>query len=176
MNRTVNQSPITIKQNFPVFPSFLARVIEMVPQKIHSTPIVKILNTILQEPRLEGDLDFLDGQNVSVEVTDLKLRFALSLQAQKLVSCRWKEKDHLNLRGNLYDFLLLANRQEDADTLFFQRRLKMSGDTDLGLEVKNLLDGLELESIRYYPQIEFTLKHILTLYTQLDRGKRYLQK
>lgn len=29
----------------------------------------------------------------------------------------------------------------DADTLFFQRRLRISGDTELGLIVKNWLDA-----------------------------------
>jgi predicted lipid carrier protein YhbT len=35
-------------------------------------------------------------------------------------------------------------REEDPDTLFFGRRLLMEGDTDLGLLVKNTLDGVEL--------------------------------
>jgi predicted lipid carrier protein YhbT len=38
----------------------------------------------------------------------------------------------------------LAKRQEDPDTLFFNRRLSMEGDTELGLIVKNALDALEL--------------------------------
>ena len=42
------------------------------------------------------------------------------------------------------DFLKLAQRKEDADTLFFSRRLSMEGDTELGLVVKNTLDALEL--------------------------------
>ena len=31
--------------------------------------------------------------------------------------------------------------------LFFQRRLQMEGDTELGLEVKNFLDGLDVDSL-----------------------------
>jgi predicted lipid carrier protein YhbT len=38
----------------------------------------------------------------------------------------------------------LAQRQEDPDTLFFNRRLSMEGDTELGLVVKNAIDALEL--------------------------------
>ena len=33
---------------------------------------------------------------------------------------------------------------QDADTLFFQRRLQVTGDTELGLAVRNLLDQREL--------------------------------
>jgi len=41
------------------------------------------------------------------------------------------------------DFLALARREQDPDTLFFARRLSMEGDTELGLLVKNTLDALE---------------------------------
>ena len=41
--------------------------------------------------------------------------------------------------------LLLATRREDPDTLFFNRRLNIEGDTETGLHVKNLLDSLEYD-------------------------------
>ena len=151
----------------PGLPAFLAKPVGLLPQKFHSGAIVKMLNTVLKESLEEGDLDFLEAHSVSVEVSDLNLRFALSLQQEKLVASCWQESDHLNLRGNFYDFLLLASRKEDADTLFFQRRLKITGDTNLGLEVKNLLDGLDVESIRYHQQIDFTLKHAVSVYERL---------
>jgi hypothetical protein len=40
---------------------------------------------------------------------------------------------------------LLATRREDPDTLFFNRRLCIEGDTETGLHVKNLLDALEYD-------------------------------
>lgn len=55
---------------------------------------------------------------------------------------RWHDRPHHQcLRPRLF---VLAQRQEDPDTLFFNRRLSMEGDTELGLVVKNTLDGLEL--------------------------------
>jgi predicted lipid carrier protein YhbT len=41
-------------------------------------------------------------------------------------------------------YLQLMLRQEDPDTLFFNRRLQIEGDTELGLAMKNMLDGIEL--------------------------------
>ena len=153
---------------FPVFPSILAAPVKLIPQKLHTLAIVKTLNTLLAEPLQEGDLDFLEDQSVSVEITDLKLRFALTLDKnEKLTGSQWQEKDDLNLKGNLYEFLLLASRTEDSDTLFFQRRLKMKGSTDLGLEVKNLLDGLDMESIRYHQQIDYALKKAVSVYEKV---------
>src|SRR3546814_2476010 len=51
------------------------------------------------------------------------------------------------VRGTATDLLLLAARLEDADTLFFQRRLVLTGDTELGLTVRNLLDRLPWEAV-----------------------------
>lgn len=42
---------------------------------------------------------------------------------------------------------MIAARKEDPDTLFFQRRLRIEGDTELGLYVKNLMDAIDLESM-----------------------------
>ena len=61
----------------------------------------------------------------------------------------------LTISAGAYDFLQLAQRREDPDTLFFSRRLSMEGDTELGLVVKNALDALEmpvLELQRWMPR------------------------
>ncbi len=42
---------------------------------------------------------------------------------------------------------MIAAHKPDPDTLFFQRRLVIEGDTELGLYVKNLMDAIELEQM-----------------------------
>jgi predicted lipid carrier protein YhbT len=49
----------------------------------------------------------------------------------------------LELSAGVADFLALIRGSADADTLFFQRRLKIAGDTELGLIVKNWLDAAD---------------------------------
>jgi len=51
------------------------------------------------------------------------------------------------VRGSATDLLLMASRLEDADSLFFQRRLTLTGDTELGLTARNLLERLPWESV-----------------------------
>ena len=43
--------------------------------------------------------------------------------------------------------LVLVAAKEDPDTLFFQRKLSIQGDTELGLVVKNLLLSIEFASM-----------------------------
>jgi predicted lipid carrier protein YhbT len=48
----------------------------------------------------------------------------------------------VTVRASLSDYLALALRREDPDTLFFSRRLVLEGDTELGLALKNALDAI----------------------------------
>ena len=48
----------------------------------------------------------------------------------------------VTVRATLGDYLALALRREDPDTLFFTRRIVVEGDTALGVALKNALDSL----------------------------------
>ena len=51
-------------------------------------------------------------------------------------------------------------REEDPDTLFFNRKLQIEGDTELGLITKNLLDSVD------WPFGDWFLKRQLSDWTQ----------
>ena len=87
----------------------------------------------------------MQGRRLGIEVTDLDLRWVIECQDNQLVVCT--EPAEASVRGTTTDLLLLASRLEDADTLFFQRRLTLTGDTELGLTVRNLLERLPWESV-----------------------------
>jgi len=92
--------------------------------------------------------------------------FATPLQAGEL--------GFLARRVMVYTFLLLATRKEDADTLFFRRQLKTSGDTELGLHVKNFLDGLEPETLPYHQTIDPILRGSLAIADRVDKIRNRL--
>jgi predicted lipid carrier protein YhbT len=116
----------------------------LIPGQVHNKLLVLALNQVFTPELKDGELDFLVHRVLRVEVTDTPLRFHLTLSGGRLHAAS-ADKADLSISGSVYDFLLLATRREDADTLFFNRRLKLGGDTELGLYVKNFLDGLELE-------------------------------
>ena len=55
--------------------------------------------------------------------------------------------DDVCISGESPDFVLLATRQADPDTLFFQRRIRIEGDTELGLGVKNTMDSMDWDDL-----------------------------
>lgn len=81
----------------------------------------------------------LTGKKLRLCVTDAKWAFDFEWKASRFVACQNPEPADLTISASAHDFLLLASRQEDPDTLFFNRRLAMEGDTELGLLVKTPL-------------------------------------
>jgi predicted lipid carrier protein YhbT len=137
----------TNKNNIlPKFPRLLALPLNFIPSKIHSTALATMLNRVFAQALREGELDFMRQRVLLIRVTDAKLNFNLTLIGDRLVARPYQPHD-LVIEGTLYDFLLLATRREDPDTLFFNRRLRLSGHTELGLYVKNFLDSLEPEEL-----------------------------
>ncbi|WP_273746737.1 ubiquinone anaerobic biosynthesis accessory factor UbiT, partial [Morganella morganii] len=77
----------------------------------------------------EGELDFLEDKWLKVEVRDLALVWFISLQNGQLAVKQQADAD-VSVSGNANDLVLIAARKEDPDTLFFQRRLVIEGDTE----------------------------------------------
>ena len=131
----------------PLFPHLLSLPLAMIPDRVHSTTVVTVLNRVFANALRDGELDYLQDRTVRIRIRDMQLTFCITLRQGRLVASREKNMPDLSITGTLHAFLLLAARYEDTDTLFFQRRLQMEGDTELGLEVKNFLDGLDVDSL-----------------------------
>ncbi len=86
----------------------------------------------------------LQGKRLSLRVRDARLAFHFTWHGEQFAASAAHAQPDLVISANAQDFLLLAQRRQDPDTLFFNRRLVMEGDTELGLMVKNALDALEL--------------------------------
>jgi len=127
------------------------------------------MNAMFTLPLQEGELGFLAGRVMNVLVSDAELRFSVRLDQDKLRAGREVQEADLTIEGTVYTFLLLATRKEDADTLFFRRQLKTSGDTELGLHVKNFLDGIEPETLPYHRIIDPILRSSLAVAEGVDR-------
>jgi predicted lipid carrier protein YhbT len=148
----------------PLFPRLLSLPLAAIPGRVHSTAVVTVLNRVFANALQEGELDYLQGRTVRIHIQDMQLIFCITLQQGRLVASRAKNMPDLSITGNLHAFLLLSARCEDTDTLFFQRRLRMEGDTELGLEVKNFLDGLDVDSLWLPRQVSSLAQKALPLY------------
>ena len=113
-----------------------------VPQAVQRWPLQQALNRLFAGALREGSFASLQGRWLRLQVRDLHIGWCLSATPAGL-KLQANAPAEVTISGNWREFLLLASRQEDPDTLFFRRRLQIEGDTELGLEVKNLLDSLD---------------------------------
>ena len=117
----------------------------------------QVSNRLFKEQMIDGELDFLDNSTLRVQITDMGYDWAVTKKGNKLKFSAGKPGAETTFSGKSKEFLLLASRREDPDTLFFQRRLSIEGDTELGLQIKNLIDSVDLDE---FPTI---LNHALYL-------------
>lgn len=118
----------------------------LTPVKLQALVLEPLLQRVLAERIADGELDFLEGEIVGVVISDIGLYWYLTMREGRirLIS---QGRPAVTIAGGVREFLLLVSRYEDPDTLFFERRLLVEGDTELGLLVKNLLDSIELDEL-----------------------------
>ncbi len=152
------------RRNEVLLPRLLATPLSLLPETACSRFLALALNRALVEPLCEGELDFLRNRSIEIAVRDARIVFRLTYTGGRLGAAVRNGTADLVIAGTVYDFLALVSRQEDPDTLVFQRRLVMQGDTELGLQVKNFLDGLDPESPGLPGKLEPFLKNLLSVY------------
>jgi predicted lipid carrier protein YhbT len=127
-----------------LLPQRLGALLERLPAYPGSAILVTALNLGLAQHLPADVLQLLLYKKLRIHVRDARLTFDFEWTGQRFAACPKQQTADLTIAASAHDFLRLAQRQEDPDTLFFSRRLSMQGDTELGLVVKNALDALEL--------------------------------
>lgn len=116
------------------------------PYSVRKWVLEDRLNRALAKPVGAGLFDFLEGHTVGLRLTDTQWQAVLTCRNRRLVQVATTVAES-EISASTMDFLRLAAGREDPDTLYFQRRLTIQGKVALGLQVKNVLDGLDRESL-----------------------------
>ncbi|MDW5417363.1 SCP2 sterol-binding domain-containing protein [Iodobacter sp. CM08] len=115
------------------------------PEAPLAIALASSLNLVKSKLWPEEDFIWLAGRNIRLEVLDIGRGLTLSFQNGGFK--RGTGTADVSFSASLADYLVLARRLEDPDTLFFQRRLSIEGDTELGLTLKNLMDATDFEPL-----------------------------
>ncbi|HPE72972.1 MAG TPA: SCP2 sterol-binding domain-containing protein [Candidatus Competibacter sp.] len=147
MNATVDTASGFQTPRRPTLPTPFALPLKLIPGSVHSIALITTLNVLFAASIREGEFEFLRDRVLAIQVRDAKVEYRIRFAgAAGFVPGPIGQSPELTIGGTIYDFLALATRREDSDTLFFNRRVVMEGDTALGLELKNWLDGMDLEA------------------------------
>ena len=126
-------------------PRPVAAIGERLPQWPHSLALATALNAALALQVLDAaELASLDGRLVRIRVVDAGATASVVMRGGRFRAAPAGSGADLVFAAPLTAMLQMLTRQQDPDTLFFERTLAIEGDTELGLIVKNLLDRIEL--------------------------------
>jgi predicted lipid carrier protein YhbT len=95
----------------------------------------------------DNDLSFLQGKVITIQVTDMDHRQSFTVNNNQIRLVPDNGNSDVTFKGKLNSFIQLITQSSDPDTLFFQRKLSITGNTELGLEVKALFEHLNLKRL-----------------------------
>jgi predicted lipid carrier protein YhbT len=126
-----------------ILPSWLGKVISKLPAKPPSFILVNTLNYMLKRDLLPADMSLFADRKFEIDVLDAGIKVRFTANDERFSHTAFIGEPDLRLSANSVDFMRMILREEDPDTLFFNRKLHIEGDTELGLITKNLLDSVE---------------------------------
>ena len=142
-------------------PKAVSRVAEKLPQQPPALLLVAALNLAMGRLIPKEPLEPLLGKKLRIRVTDAGISLRFSLTEKGFRPTFDASAPDLTISAKARDFLALALREEDPDTLFFSRRLLMEGETELGLLVKNTLDAVEMPTLNLESLQRYSPKAVL---------------
>ena len=133
------------KLTLPQFtlPEAVGRIVSRLPPQPPAFVLARALDFGVGRIVSREAVEPLIGRRFALVVRDLGLAVHFDGTPTGFRPSRPPYDPELTISASLRDFIALGLREEDPDTLFFARRLLIEGDTDLGLTVKNLLDGID---------------------------------
>lgn len=141
-------------------PPLVASLGSRLPQWPHALHLVLCLNAAKALKLLPEDtLEALEGRSFQVQVRDTGGTARFTYRGGRFVpQFAPTGAPDIAFSADLSTYLQLLARQEDPDTLFFSRALEITGDTELGLLIKNMLDAVEWPSLAaHLPSLPFRL-------------------
>lgn len=172
---TLTTSPLSIfstwdksklhQQLMDLVPKVLKPSLALVPFAWQQKTLLPILHKVFAEALAEQAFDCLQGKWLKLSVLDLDMHWLFSLSDNQFIMkpANNSVEADVSFSANGNDLLLIAARHEDPDTLFFQRRLLIEGNTALGLEIKNLIDGIDTSELPelFNQALQFTAKCLI---------------
>ena len=136
----INQTLAVLREQIPDPAPLLGVLDRRVPLPLKQLVLEAPLNRQFARAIKEGEFDDFEGRTLRLEIqnSDLGVTFGFWQGRLRVL----EGPGEATIRGSWTAFRELAERRLDPDQLFFQRRLVIEGDTELGLRLKNVLDSL----------------------------------
>jgi predicted lipid carrier protein YhbT len=133
------------EQSIDALGRILRGYLRWAPDLCHQAALSRSWSHLAPGQPFQRRLAELEGKRIAVEITDTGNRWSFRVDPPRLTPLGVEAAWDVRVRGDTEGLLRLALGVEDADTLFFNRRLSLEGDTATGVYLKNFLDALEFD-------------------------------
>ncbi|NMP32360.1 hypothetical protein HII17_12385 [Thalassotalea sp. M1531] len=146
--------PVPIKQVLKRLPPHIFKPLLLLPDQISETMMSFSLNKVFKQPLIDEEIDFLQEKWLKLNLTDAGFYCFITVLENDLgtplVSVKNQlpqnlSKPNVEFSADVESIVMLATKKLDPDTLFFQRKLMVTGETELGLAIKNFLDDFDFK-------------------------------
>ncbi len=127
-----------------MLPHPLLLPLRLIPDAVHTELFARVFNHLLRGQPLAARLSEINGKSVCLHIQDAASEIHFRIEQGRLRPAA-PGRANVRISGKAEDFWQLATRREDPDTLFFNRRICIEGDTETGVHVKNLLDAFDYD-------------------------------
>lgn len=138
--------------------------LQLIPKNMREFAAAQILTTAFAKELQQGELNFLEGRQITITISDTTLDINITFANGQIQAGKENTTSDLIVSGTAHSFLLLLTGREDPDTLFFQRRLCMHGNTGLGVHLKNFLASVDLTTLPFGNLVQPALIRGLDVY------------
>jgi O2-independent ubiquinone biosynthesis accessory factor UbiT len=121
-------------------PPPLGALLECLPQYPAGAVLCLVLNLFARNLFAAEELARIAGTTLCMHVRDAHLKLVLRIESTGYSAGSPGAPADVTIAADAREFVLLALGNADPDTLFFDRRLTIEGDTEAGLIVRNALD------------------------------------
>lgn len=137
LNQAATVASSILPSSFPLINAIDRQIPIPLKQLVAEFP----LNRLFAGAIADGEFDAFEGRIIRLELAAGGPGISLGFWCSRLRVV--EGPGEATIRGSVAAFRQLAERKQDPDQLFFQRKLMIEGDTELGLGLRNLLDSLE---------------------------------
>jgi len=124
--------------------------LKIIPNQAPCYVLEQILNKVFSAELKDDEFEFLTNKWLELTVSDLESSWFISHSnnhSQTRLIVKSHAQSDVVFKGDFNSFVLMASQKADPDTLFFNRELLLTGDTELGLEIKSILENLDRETL-----------------------------
>ena len=124
---------------------FMSKPLKVIPSWMQGAGLGLFLDHVVENsPEFRERLEEINDKYFLFVATDVEQQFYLHIKDNVIkVKLHHPDPPNVTMKGEFSILLGLMTRKVDPDTVFFSRKLEISGDTATALCFKNILDSIE---------------------------------